>query len=72
MKAANENTDDIDVDPSEVEAKLDPNAPTVDPKWQVRARERFELARAWVQDNPLPAIGIAVAAGFVAGRMFRR
>lgn len=45
---------------------------TFDDQWQVRARQRYEHARAWVRENPLPAIGIAVATGFVAGRIFRR
>lgn len=36
------------------------------------AQERLEAARSWIRDNPLPALGIALTAGFVAGRIFRR
>ena len=37
-----------------------------------RAAERIELARSWIQENPLPALGIALATGFVIGRIVRR
>lgn len=37
-----------------------------------RASERIELARSWIQQNPLPALGIALATGFVIGRIVRR
>lgn len=37
-----------------------------------RASERIEVARSWIQQNPLPALGIALAAGFVVGRIVRR
>ncbi len=41
-------------------------------EWKQLAHDRYLLARAWVRDNPVPAIGIAVATGFVVGRIFRR
>ncbi len=37
-----------------------------------RASERIEFARSWIQQNPVPALGIALAAGFVVGRIVRR
>ena len=43
-----------------------------EPEWKQRAQEGLLAARAWVRENPLPAIGIAVATGFVVGRIFRR
>ena len=41
-------------------------------EWKRRAQRRYAHARAWVRDHPVPAIGIAIATGFVAGRIFRR
>lgn len=40
--------------------------------WRDQALLRLEDARTWVRANPLPALGIAVATGFVVGRMVRR
>jgi ElaB/YqjD/DUF883 family membrane-anchored ribosome-binding protein len=36
------------------------------------AQLRLQSARRWIQANPVPALGIALAAGFVAGRIVRR
>jgi ElaB/YqjD/DUF883 family membrane-anchored ribosome-binding protein len=37
-----------------------------------RASETLETTRAWIVENPAAAIGIAVGAGFIVGRMVRR
>lgn len=36
-----------------------------------RAQELAEKARDWISKNPFAALGIAVAAGFLAGRVAR-
>jgi len=40
--------------------------------WQETAQEQLDKARKWVRSNPLPALGIALATGFVVGKVFRR
>jgi ElaB/YqjD/DUF883 family membrane-anchored ribosome-binding protein len=55
--------------------EVDPQAPHIEDEgdsWQTQAYDRYLRARMWVQDNPMQALGIAVATGFVAGRVFRK
>jgi len=43
-----------------------------EPSWQDVAQQQLAVVRTWVRQNPLPALGIALASGFVVGRMMRR
>ncbi len=65
----------IDVDAHEATDDPGPSAgPDVDSLADLkdRAAERIEVARSWIRQNPLPALGIALATGFVIGRIMRR
>lgn len=42
------------------------------PAWLDDAGRMAERARAWAVSNPFAAIGIALAAGFMVGRVARR
>jgi ElaB/YqjD/DUF883 family membrane-anchored ribosome-binding protein len=66
-------TEHIDVEATEADPRPEPQ---VDDGQLSRLRDeaqlRLESARKWIQANPVPALGIALAAGFVAGRVVRR
>lgn len=52
------------------------SGPELSPRPEVSLRESAERqiarARIWIRQNPLPALGIALASGFVVGRVLRR
>lgn len=66
---------DVSPDPDEPEAHesdaADTAARTLDAARE-RATEVLETTRAWIVANPAAAIGIAVGAGFLVGRVVRR
>lgn len=69
MKAANHVTDDVTIDePEQLE-----DDKTIDvTQWRDIAEARMEQVRQWARANPIAAVGVALGAGFVIGRMFRR
>lgn len=48
-----------------------PHAPSPGGDWRRDAEELGQRARVFVSENPLAALGIALAAGFVVGRIVR-
>jgi hypothetical protein len=47
-------------------------SPGDEPSSQLDLAQAAEVARAWVTEHPLAALGLAVATGFLVGRLVRR
>lgn len=69
MKAANHVADDVTIDEPE---QLDDDKTIDVTQWRDIAEARMEQVRHWARANPIAAVGVALGAGFVIGRMFRR
>jgi ElaB/YqjD/DUF883 family membrane-anchored ribosome-binding protein len=61
-----DNADDLSIDP---EGWFDPSRRE---RWMQRFSTARDQVEAFVTNNPLAAVGAAVATGFVIARIFRR
>jgi len=60
-----------DPDPTEAPTEDSPAGPDFE-ALKSKAREAVDRSSTWIRANPAAAVGIAIASGFIVGRMIRK